>query len=521
MDVSVVTVALAIITMILGCLIGYWLRKQQHEKEILAAEQSAAGILNEAMKDAERLKKDALIEARDKLHKYKDEAEAELRERRQDVVAQEKRLSQRESNIDRKESNLEKRESLLENKEQAYLNRNDALKVKEEEVEELVAKQADELERISMLTRDEAKQMMMASLDQELEHEKAVHIKEYEQAARDEADRRATDIILEAIQRSAADTVSERTVSVLTLPNDDMKGRIIGKEGRNIRTLEALTGIDIIIDETPEAVVLSGFDPVRREIARMALEKLISDGRIHPARIEEMVEKARKEMDAKIRDMGERAIFEVGIQSLHPDLIKLLGRMYYRTSYGQNVLNHSIEVAKLAGVLASELGEDPQLAKRAGLLHDIGKAVDRDLEGSHVEIGTELVRKYKEPDVVVNTVASHHGDVPAHSIIAVLVTVADTLSAARPGARNESLENYVHRLERLEEIADQEEGVKKSYAIQAGREIRVIVEPKKVNDARATILARNIKNNIENELSYPGHVKITVIRETRAIEYAK
>ncbi|RLK63233.1 ribonuclease Y [Atopobacter sp. AH10] len=521
MNVNVMTVAFAIITMILGCLIGYWLRKTQHEKEILGAEKSAAGILNNAMRDAERLKKDALIEARDKLHKYKDEAESELRERRQDVAAQEKRLSQRESNIDRKESNLEKRESLLENKEQAFMTRTEALKLKEKEAEDLVNKQADELERISMLTRDEAKQLMMATLDQELEHEKAVHIKEYEQEARDEADRRAQSIILDAIQRSAADTVSERTVSVLTLPNDDMKGRIIGKEGRNIRTLEALTGIDIIIDETPEAVVLSGFDPVRREIARMALEKLISDGRIHPARIEEMVEKARKEMDAKIRDMGERAIFEVGIQSLHPDLIKLLGRMYYRTSYGQNVLNHSIEVAKLAGVLASELGEDPQLAKRAGLLHDIGKAVDRDLEGSHVEIGAELVRKYKEPDIVVNAVASHHGDVPAHSIIAVLVAVADTLSAARPGARNESLENYVHRLERLEEIANQEDGVKKSYAIQAGREIRVIVEPNKISDAKATIIARDIKNNIENELSYPGHVKITVIRETRAIEYAK
>ncbi|WP_025728555.1 ribonuclease Y [Atopobacter phocae] len=521
MKVNVLTVSFAIIALILGCLVGYWLRKSQHEKEILGAKNSAAAILNEATKDAERLKRDALVEAREKSHRYKDEIEKELKQRRQELAQQEKRLLQKESNLDRKDNNLEKRELTLEKREEDYLTRDHQLKEKEIQADELIEAQSKELERVAMLSRQEAQEIIMKTLDQELEHEKAITIKESIQSAKDEAEVRAANIVLEAIQRSSADLVAERTVSVLSLPSDDMKGRIIGKEGRNIRTLEALTGIDIIIDETPEAVVLSGFDPVRREVARLTLEKLISDGRIHPARIEEMVEKSRKEMEVRIREAGEQAVFELGIQALHPDLIKLLGRLHYRTSYGQNVLNHSIEVAKLAGVMASEFGQDPQLAKRAGLLHDIGKAIDRDVEGSHVEIGTELARKYNEHEIVINSVASHHGDIEPNSMISILVQAADALSAARPGARSESLETYIHRLERLEEIANEEDGVTKSYAIQAGREIRVIVEPDQINDAKATILARDIKNKIEEELQYPGHIKITVIRETRAVEYAK
>lgn len=521
MDINPVSVSFAIIILVLGCLLGYWLRKSQHEKEIMGAKSSAATILNDATRDAKRLKKDALIEAREQNHKYREKIESELKDRRTDITLQEKRLIQRESKLDRKDSNLEKREQLLETKETDLMKRIDIVNEKESSVDKIVAKQSDELERISMLSRDEARDIIMSTLDQELQREKAIKIKETEEITKEEANERATKIVLEAVQRSAADIVAEKTVSVISLPNDDMKGRIIGKEGRNIRTLESLTGIDVIIDETPEAVVLSGFDPIRREIARMALEKLISDGRIHPARIEEMVEKSRKEMDNRIREVGEQAVFEVGIQALHPDIIKLLGRLYFRTSYGQNVLNHSIEVAKLAGVMASEFGEDPQLAKRAGLLHDIGKAIDRDVEGSHVEIGVELMQKYHESDVVINAVASHHGDVEPTSIISVLVAAADALSAARPGARSESLENYIHRLEKLEQLANEEDGVKKSFAIQAGREIRVMVKPEKINDSKAIILARDIKNKIEKELQYPGHIKITVIRETRAVEYAK
>lgn len=515
------SVAFAIVTLVVGLFVGYLVRKATHEKELAGARNTATGILEEAKREAETMKKEAMLEAKDESHKYRTEIEAELKERRNEVLRQENRLLQREDNIDRKNDSLEKREHTLEANEEKLSSRQLHVDDLEKKAIELVGQQESELERVAALSRDEAKQLILKETENELSHEVAVMVKESEQKAKEEADRKAKNLIALAIQRSAADQVSETTVSVVTLPNDEMKGRIIGREGRNIRALETLTGMDLIIDDTPEAVVLSGFDPIRREIARMTLEKLIQDGRIHPARIEEMVEKSRKEMDERIREIGEQATFDVGVHSLHPDLIKILGRLKFRTSYGQNVLSHSIEVAKLAGVMAAELGEDVTLAKRAGLLHDIGKALDHEVEGSHVEIGTEIAMKYKENETVVNAIASHHGDVEATSVISVLVASADAISAARPGARSESLENYIHRLEKLESISNGFDGVEQSYAIQAGREIRIMVKPEKLDDLEASKLARDVRNRIESELDYPGHIKITVIREIRTIEYAK
>lgn len=514
-------VAFAIIALIVGVVIGYYYRKSSHEKELAAARLTADQILEDARREAETAKKEAMLEAKEENHRYRSEIEEELRARRNEVLKQEDRVFQKEENLDRKENALTKREKSIEQKEDNLAKRNQALQSEELRIQKLIEEQQMELERVATLSRDEAKDIIMEEMREQLSRELAVMVKEAEQKAKDEAERKAKNIILQAIQRSAADMVSEATVSVVTLPNDDMKGRIIGREGRNIRTLETLTGIDLIIDDTPEAVVLSGFDPIRRETAKIALEKLIQDGRIHPARIEEAVDKARKEMDERIREIGEQATFEVGIHSIHPDLIKILGRMHFRTSYGQNVLNHSIEVAKLTGIMAGELGEDINLAKRAGLLHDIGKALDHEIEGSHVEIGAEIAQRYKENPVVVNAIASHHGDVEPTSVISVLVAAADALSAARPGARSESLENYIRRLEKLEGIANGFEGVASSFAIQAGREIRVMVKPDQIDDSKAVLIARDIKKKIEEELDYPGHIKVTVIRETRAIEYAK
>lgn len=515
------TIAFAIVTLIVGFGIGIFFQKKQEQSQIDGAKVTAETIVDDAIKQAAILKREALFEAKEENLKYRNEIEAELKERRIEATKLEKRLIQKDENLEQKSINLDKRELNLETKESEYSHRKENLIEQEKHVQSLIDMQQNELERIATLSRQEAREVIMNETQEALAGEIAVLVRNAEQRAKDEADRNAKDIILQAIQRSATDLVTENTVSVVHLPNDDMKGRIIGREGRNIRTLESLTGIDLIIDDTPDTVVLSGFDPIRRQIAKIALEKLIQDGRIHPARIEEMVDRARKELDEKIREIGEEATFELGIHSLHPDIIKILGRLSFRTSYGQNVLKHSMEVAKLAGVLAGELGEDVALAKRAGLLHDLGKALDNEIEGSHVEIGAEIANKYREPEVVVNAIASHHGDTEPTSVIAVLVAAADALSAARPGARSESLENYIRRLEKLEEISNSFEGVSHSFAIQAGREIRVMVQPNVLNDVQSAKVARDIRNRIESEMNYPGNIKVTVIRETRAVEYAK
>ena len=519
----------AIISALLGILIGavvmYFYMKKVNNDKINGAKYQAQAILDDAHKTAQReaeaLKKEAILEAKDETHQFRVEAENDIRERRLDLQKQENRLLQKEENLDRKDDALNTREIGLEKRETTLANRQQHIEQMESKVEELVAKQQAELERISSLTREEAKNVILGQVENELSTDISIMTKEAETRAKEESEKKAREILSLALQRFAADHVAETTVSVVNLPNDEMKGRIIGREGRNIRTLETLTGIDLIIDDTPEAVILSGFDPIRRETARLALEKLVQDGRIHPARIEEMVEKSRREIDEHIRETGEQTTFDIGVHNLHPDLIKILGRLKYRTSYGQNVLKHSVEVATLAGLLAAELGEDPVLARRAGLLHDIGKAIDHEVEGSHVEIGVELATKYKEHPVVINSIASHHGDTEATSVIAVLVAAADALSAARPGARSETLENYIRRLEKLEEISESYDGVEKSFAIQAGREIRIIVQPDKIDDLSAHRLARDIRKRIEEELDYPGHIKVTVIREMRSVEYAK
>ena len=483
-------------------------------KKVGSAEDRAREIIDEAVKNAETKKREALLEAKEESMNTKNELEKEIRERRAEIQRNEHRVLQKEENLDKKLEALEKREA-------EYTAKERAVNKQKEDVAKLNQQRVQELERISGLTSEQAKEILLKTVEEDVKLDTAKLIKESVAQAKEEANKKAKDIVVTAIQKCAADHVAETTISVVQLPNDEMKGRIIGREGRNIRTLETLTGVELIIDDTPEAVILSAFDPVRREVARIALEKLIVDGRIHPARIEEMVEKAQKEVETLIREEGEAATLEVGVHGVHPELVKLLGKMRYRTSYGQNVLKHSIEVAQLAGLLAAEIGEDVRLAKRAGLLHDIGKAVDREMEGTHVQLGVELCKRYKESPIVINAVEAHHGDVEPESLVACLVQAADTISAARPGARRETLEAYSNRLQQLEEITDGFKGVEKSFAIQAGREVRVMVVPEQVNDAEMVLLARDISKRIESELDYPGQIKVNVIRESRVTDYAK
>ena len=497
-----------------GIIAGYFVRKNIYESKIGQANSEADRIIKQAEDDSKRIHKEKLLEAQEEIHKLRTESERENKERRYDLQKFERRVIQKEEILDKKLQNLEQKETSL----------GDKLKnvaKKEEEIEAIKTQQLEKLESISGITSDKAKEIILTNAERDVRREMSIMIKEIESQAKEEAEKKSREIIGYAIQKCAADHVAETTVTVVNLPNDEMKGRIIGREGRNIRTLETLTGIDLIIDDTPEAVILSGFDPIRREVARIALEKLIADGRIHPARIEEMVDKARKEVENIIKEYGEQAAFETGVHGLHPELVKLLGRLNYRTSYGQNVLKHSIEVAHIAGIMAAEIGADIRLAKRAGLLHDIGKAVDHEMEGTHVEIGMDLLKRYKESKEVIHAMSTHHGDYEPQTIEAVLVTAADAISAARPGARRETLEAYIRRLEKLEEIANSYEGVDKSFAIQAGREIRIMVKPENVSDEDIHLLARDMTKRIEDELEYPGQIKVSIIRETRAIEYAK
>jgi len=508
--IAIAFVAAAIIFFPLG--ISY--RKKVSEKEISSAEEEARRIINEAIKNSENKKREALLEAKEEILRARSEYEKEEKARRADLQKQERRLQQKEENLDRKTENIERKEEALTQK-HAEVDR------EQEEIKLIKRSQTEMLERISGFTAEEAKNYLIAQVESEVTHEAAMKIKEIEARAKEEADQRAKEIVATAIQRCAADHVAEITVSVVPLPNDEMKGRIIGREGRNIRTIETLTGVDLIIDDTPEAITVSCFEPVRREVARVALEKLIADGRIHPTHIEEMVEKARREVDAVIKSEGERAAFETGVRGLHPEVQKMLGRLHYRTSYGQNVLQHSIEVSHIAGLMAAEMGLDVNAAKRAGLLHDIGKALDHEFEGTHVNLGVDFCKKYREKEDILNAIQAHHGDVECKTLIACLVQAADAVSAARPGARRENLENYIKRLEKLEEITGTYPGVEKSYAIQAGREVRVMVRPEQVSEDQMVILARELANRIENELEYPGQIKVHVLRETKVVEYAK
>ena len=514
MQTVIACVITAVVMLAIGIPLGIQWRKRVAEKEIASAEEEARRIINESIKSAESKKREALVEAKEEILKARNEYEKEVKERRSDLQKQERRLQQKEENLDRKTENIEKKEETLSRK-------LSELEEEREEVTALKKSQMELLERISGFTAEEAKNYLISQLENEVTHESAMKIKEIEAHYKEEADNIARDLIAGAIQRCAADHVAEVTVSVVPLPNDEMKGRIIGREGRNIRTLETLTGVDLIIDDTPEAITVSCFDPVRREIARLALEKLIQDGRIHPSRIEEMVEKAKREVDATIKAEGERAVFETNVHGLHPELVKLLGRMRYRTSYGQNVLNHSIEVSHVAGLLAAEIGANVAEAKRAGLLHDLGKAIDHEVEGSHVAIGVELARKYKESEAIIHAIEAHHNDVEPHTVVACLVQAADAISAARPGARRENVENYLKRLEKLEELTSSFPGVEKSFAIQAGREVRIMVKPDQVSEDQMVLLARDIAKKIEEELEYPGQIKVHVLRETKVIEYAK
>ena len=510
----IVLIVVAIVVALISAFIATQVRKNVVEKKIGSAEGKAREIIDEAIKSAEAKKKEALLEAKEENLKAKNELDKEIKERRAEVQRYEKRVLNKEEAIERKSESLEKKENSLKNKEEK-------LAEAQTKVDELSEKRVQELERISGLTSEQAKEYLLKTVEEEVKIETAKLVKELESQAKEEADKKAKEIVVNAIQKCATDHVSETTISVVSLPNDEMKGRIIGREGRNIRTLESLTGVDLIIDDTPEAVVLSGFDPIRREIAGIALEKLIVDGRIQPTRIEEMVNKARKEVETMIREEGEAATLEVGVHGIHPELVKLLGKMKFRTSYGQNALKHSIEVAHLSGLLAAEMGLDVRIAKRAGLLHDIGKAVDHEMEGTHIQLGVDLCRKYKESAVVINAVEAHHGDVEPETLIACIVQAADAISAARPGARRETLETYTNRLKQLEDITNSFEGVDKSFAIQAGREIRVMVIPEKVTDADMVLMARDISKQIEAELEYPGQIKVNVVRESRAIDYAK